>query len=240
MTYRVIELLFELESLSYHIDRRGAEKSCLKRVGRVARLVIHASCHAAGSVGVHPDVGVGDVEERLDGVERLLGAVGRERGPVGLAHSVTADGVHDVVDGKIYVVAGYNSIDPVKVLDTVEVLDTKAATPAWATAPKLPAPRGDVTCASAGGKVYAIGGYYDPTATWKATAFANTMYELTPGAAAWAEKAKMPSSRGFPPPASPRPSSRPPASSQSPARSARNRKTHPRRERRKPATLAVR
>ena len=101
-----------------------------------------------------------------------------------------------VVDGKIYVVAGYNSIDPVKVLDTVEVLDTKAATPAWATAPKLPAPRGDVTCASAGGKVYAIGGYYDPAATWSATAFADTMYELTPGAAAWAEKAKMPSSRG--------------------------------------------
>ena len=113
---------------------------------------------------------------------------------------VLAEGRSDtcagVVDGKIYVVAGYNSIDPVKVLDTVEVLDTKAATPAWATAPKLPAPRGDVTCASAGGKVYAIGGYYDPTATWKATAFANTMYELTPGAAAWAEKAKMPSSRG--------------------------------------------
>ena len=101
-----------------------------------------------------------------------------------------------VVDGKIYVVAGYQSIDPIDVLDTVEVLDTTADIPAWAAAAKLPAKRGDITCASSGGKVYAIGGYYDPAGTWSPAAFTDTMYELTPGAASWAEKAKMPSSRG--------------------------------------------
>lgn len=101
-----------------------------------------------------------------------------------------------VVGSKIYVVAGYQSIDPINVLDTVEVLDTAAASPAWTTAPSLPAKRGDITCASSGGKVYAIGGYYDPTGTWKPGAFHDTMFEFTPGAAAWVEKAKMPSSRG--------------------------------------------
>ena len=101
-----------------------------------------------------------------------------------------------VVGSKIYVVAGYQSIEPINVLDTVEVLDTAAASPAWTSAPSLPAKRGDITCASSGGKVYAIGGYYDPTGTWKPTAFHDTMFEFTPGAAAWAEKAKMPSSRG--------------------------------------------
>lgn len=99
-----------------------------------------------------------------------------------------------VVGSKIYVVAGYQSIDPINVLDTVEVLDTAAASPAWTTAPSLPAKRGDITCASSGGKVYAIGGYYDPTGTWKPGAFHDTMFEFTPGAAAWVEKAKMPSS----------------------------------------------
>ena len=101
-----------------------------------------------------------------------------------------------VVGSKIYVVAGYQSIDPINVLDTVEVLDTAAASPAWTSAPSLPAKRGDITCASSGGKVYAIGGYYDPTGTWKPGAFHDTMFEFTPGAAAWVEKAKMPSSRG--------------------------------------------
>ena len=101
-----------------------------------------------------------------------------------------------VVGSKIYVVAGYQSIDPINVLDTVEVLDTAAVSPAWTTAPSLPAKRGDITCASSGGKVYAIGGYYDPTGTWKPGAFHDTMFEFTPGAAAWVEKAKMPSSRG--------------------------------------------
>jgi N-acetylneuraminic acid mutarotase len=99
-----------------------------------------------------------------------------------------------VVGSKIYVVAGYAS--GFEALDSVEVLDTAAASPAWATAPKLPAKRGDITCASSGGKAYAIGGYYDPAGAWSNTAFHDTMFELTPGAAAWVEKAKMPSSRG--------------------------------------------
>merc|ERR1719424_1701797 len=101
-----------------------------------------------------------------------------------------------VVGDKIYIIAGYQSFEPINVLDTVEVLDTAAASPAWTSAPSLPAKRGDITCASSGGKVYAIGGYYDPTGNWKPTAFHDTMFEFTPGAAAWAEKAKMPSSRG--------------------------------------------
>ena len=99
-----------------------------------------------------------------------------------------------VVGTKIYVVAGYAS--GFEALDSVEVLDTAAASPAWATAPKLPAKRGDITCASSGGKAYAIGGYYDPAGAWSNTAFHDTMFEFTPGAAAWVEKAKMPSSRG--------------------------------------------
>ena len=107
-----------------------------------------------------------------------------------------------VVGSKIYVVGGYSKISspgPIT-LDSVEVLDTAAASPAWATAPSLPAPRGYITCASSGGKAYAIGGFYDPNASdadgWSTTAFFDTMFELTPGAAAWVEKAKMPSSRG--------------------------------------------
>mmetsp|Transcript_8930 Transcript_8930/g.40561 ORF Transcript_8930/g.40561 Transcript_8930/m.40561 type:complete len:447 (-) Transcript_8930:189-1529(-) len=107
-----------------------------------------------------------------------------------------------VVGDKIYVVGGYSKISspgPIT-LDSVEVLDTAAASPAWATAPSLPAPRGDITCASSGGKAYAIGGFYDPNASdadgWSTTAFFDTMFEFTPGAAAWVEKAKMPSSRG--------------------------------------------
>jgi len=107
-----------------------------------------------------------------------------------------------VVGSKIYVVGGYSKISspgPIT-LDSVEVLDTAAASPAWATAPSLPAPRGDITCASSGGKAYAIGGFYDPNASdadgWSTTAFFDTMFEFTPGAAAWVEKAKMPSSRG--------------------------------------------
>ena len=103
-----------------------------------------------------------------------------------------------VVGSKIYVVAGYAS--GFEALDSVEVLDTAAASPAWATAPSLPAPRGDITCASSGGKAYAIGGFYDPNASdadgWSTTAFFDTMFEFTPGATAWVEKAKMPSSRG--------------------------------------------
>ena len=100
-----------------------------------------------------------------------------------------------VVGSKIYVVGGYSKISspgPIT-LDSVEVLDTAAASPAWATAPSLPAPRGDITCASSGGKAYAIGGFYDPNASdadgWSTTAFFDTMFEFTPGAAAWVERA---------------------------------------------------
>ena len=57
-----------------------------------------ASCLDFAGSDVDPDVGVVDVEERLDRVERLLGAVGRVRVPVGLTDAMTAHGVHDVVN----------------------------------------------------------------------------------------------------------------------------------------------
>lgn len=98
------------------------------------------------------------------------------------------------VGTKIYAVGGYTL--NWETLDSVEVLDTSATTPAWAAAPSLPDNRGDVTCASSGGKGYAIGGFHDPTAniSFDNTAFKETMYELDVigSATAWTTKAPMP------------------------------------------------
>jgi len=102
-----------------------------------------------------------------------------------------------VVGQKIYAVGGYTT--GYAALESVEVLDIGAATPAWATAPALPDARGDVTCAASGGKGYAIGGYHDPTDTFaNNTAFKDTMYELdvAGGAAAWVAKSPMPTAVG--------------------------------------------
>ena len=97
------------------------------------------------------------------------------------------------VGTKVYAVGGYT--DFLSTLDSVEVLDTSASSPAWAAAPSLPEARGDVTCAAAGGKGYAIGGYYDPVPDrWDPARFMEHVFELdvAGGAAAWTNKSSMP------------------------------------------------
>ena len=99
-------------------------------------------------------------------------------------------------DGKIYVVAGYTT--DYATLKSVEMLDTTATTLKWSAAPDLPDKRGDVTCASSGSKVYAIGGYHDPKGAWTPNSFHPSMFELdsktTPGA--WKNMTAMPTARG--------------------------------------------
>jgi N-acetylneuraminic acid mutarotase len=106
-----------------------------------------------------------------------------------------------VVDGKIYVVGGYDTVNCAwsgdDALSSVEMLDTSATTPRWTSAPARPAKRGDVTCASSGGSVYAIGGYYEPN--WNGTlGFKDTVFALdvSSGASAWVTKSPMPGARG--------------------------------------------
>lgn len=96
------------------------------------------------------------------------------------------------VGTKIYAVGGYT--DFLATLDSVEVLDTSASSPAWAAAPSLPEARGDVTCAAAGGKGYAIGGFYDPSGAFAPDLFMEHVFELdvAGGAAAWTNKTSMP------------------------------------------------
>jgi len=97
------------------------------------------------------------------------------------------------VGTKVYAVGGYT--DFLSTLDSVEVLDTSASSPAWAAAPSLPEARGDVTCAAAGGKGYAIGGFYDPTGTFAdLDQFTEHVFELdvAGGADAWTNKSSMP------------------------------------------------
>lgn len=88
------------------------------------------------------------------------------------------------VAGKIYVAGGYATAadgDSGAALAAVDVYDPAAN--AWASTTALDVPRGDLALASAGGKLYAIGGYdsgfaavtnvdeFDPpTATWSAKA----------------------------------------------------------------------
>ena len=96
------------------------------------------------------------------------------------------------VGTKVYAVGGYT--DSYATLDSVEVLDTSASSPAWAAAPSLPEARGDVTCAAAGGKGYAIGGFYDPSGAFAPDLFMEHVFELdvAGGAAAWTNKTSMP------------------------------------------------
>ena len=97
------------------------------------------------------------------------------------------------VGTKVYAVGGYT--DFLSTLDSVEVLDTSASSPAWAAAPSLPEARGDVTCAAVGGKGYAIGGFYNPSGNFDILDFfTEHVFELdvAGGAAAWTNKSSMP------------------------------------------------
>ena len=106
-----------------------------------------------------------------------------------------------VVGDKIYVVGGYDTVDCAwsgdDALSSVEMLDVSATTPSWTSAPALPEKRGDVTCASSGGSVYALGGYYEPN--WNGVlGFKDTVFALdvSSGASAWVAKSPMPGARG--------------------------------------------
>ena len=105
-----------------------------------------------------------------------------------------------VVGDKIYVVGGYDTVDCAwsgdDALSSVEMLDVSATTPSWTPAPALPEKRGDVTCASSGGSVYALGGYYEPN--WNGVlGFKDTVFALdvSSGASAWVAKSPMPTPR---------------------------------------------
>ena len=98
------------------------------------------------------------------------------------------------IGSKVYVVAGYG--ENYSYTRSVEVLDTSAADPRWVQTTPLPAPRGDLTCAVAGGKLYVAGGFYDPSGTWNPNSFHDTLFEFDPATEAWTEKARMGQARG--------------------------------------------
>lgn len=96
------------------------------------------------------------------------------------------------IGGKVYVVAGYG-ID-YETLTTVEVYDP--STDSWTAAASLPEPRGDISCTAVDDTLFAVGGYYDPSGSWQADSFHNTLYSYVPGASEWTRKQDMPTARG--------------------------------------------
>jgi N-acetylneuraminic acid mutarotase len=90
-------------------------------------------------------------------------------------------------NGKIYVMGGY---PPSRVTArTVQIYDI--ASDSWTLGPQLPQPNNHGMAAAVNGKIYLIGGQL----TADQEGYVNTVYELTPGASAWVEKAPMPTLR---------------------------------------------
>jgi len=75
-------------------------------------------------------------------------------------------------------------------MDTMEVLDTLAATPAWMLGAAMPHPKGDVQAAVVASKIYVPGG-------WNAeSTFLTSMLVYDPAAGSWSEAAPMSAPRG--------------------------------------------
>ncbi len=94
---------------------------------------------------------------------------------------------HAVLDGKIYVVGGFD--DDQLATNVMEVYDPSANT--WSPARVLPVSMHHLGLATANGKLYVLGGYlgdrFTPT---------NRVFEYDPATDGWIEKTSMPSSRG--------------------------------------------
>jgi len=90
-----------------------------------------------------------------------------------------------VVNGKIYVIGGYNNTS----LSTVEEYDP--ATDTWTTKSPMPTPRWGLTTGTVNGKIYAIGGGN----VYKPTEALNIVEEYDPVSDTWKIKAPMPVGR---------------------------------------------
>ncbi|GJL70847.1 MAG: hypothetical protein NMNS01_00460 [Nitrosomonas sp.] len=101
------------------------------------------------------------------------------------------------VEGKIYVVGGFNKPSLKNALDyaisrAVEVYDPETNT--WTTATPLPEGRHHAGIAVLNGKLYVIGGFAQSLlSVWKAVP---TVYQYDPVTAVWRELAQMPTARG--------------------------------------------
>ena len=101
------------------------------------------------------------------------------------------------VEGKIYVVGGFNKPSLRNALDyaishSVEVYDPESNT--WTTATPLPEGRHHAGIAVLNGKLYVIGGFAQSLlSVWKAVP---TVYQYDPVTAAWRELTHMPTARG--------------------------------------------
>ncbi|MFC1793953.1 kelch repeat-containing protein, partial [Planctomycetota bacterium] len=94
-----------------------------------------------------------------------------------------------VVDGKIYVIGGYNFWGGGAALAAVEEYDP--ATDTWTKKADMPAPRGALGTSVVNGKVYVIGG------NGKGDVTLATVEEYDPATDTWTRKADMPTARLF-------------------------------------------
>jgi N-acetylneuraminic acid mutarotase len=95
-----------------------------------------------------------------------------------------ADVTGSVIDGKFYVVGGYEKDYAVSTKNEVYA-DGK-----WSAKKDLPSPRGDVTSAVISGKMFVTGGVDD------AFNFASSVYAYSPSTDTWTAKANLPTPHG--------------------------------------------
>jgi N-acetylneuraminic acid mutarotase len=93
------------------------------------------------------------------------------------------------LDGKIYVISGYEIGDVVA--GAVHVYDN--ATDRWAPGPPLPKPAHHLTAAAVDGKIYAIGGQ---SLSIFGGGFLDNVWALDPAQGAWVARAPLPRARG--------------------------------------------
>ncbi len=90
-------------------------------------------------------------------------------------------------DNKVYVIGGFDGMGVG--VARVDIFD--ASNNQWRQGPSLPIPLQHAAAASAGGKIYSIGGFLGSSFT--AT---DAVFELDPNQVMWVEKAPLPSARG--------------------------------------------
>ncbi|KPJ49076.1 MAG: hypothetical protein AMJ41_03655 [candidate division Zixibacteria bacterium DG_27] len=98
-----------------------------------------------------------------------------------------------VLDGKIYVIGGQDSIPPYSSLNTVEVYDPDLDV--WETLAPMPTDRWGLMVAVAGGKIYAIGGQNGSFSGGYTSSDAVEEYDLDTDT--WTSKTPMPTPRGW-------------------------------------------
>lgn len=98
-----------------------------------------------------------------------------------------------VVDGRIYVIGGQDSIPPYSSLNTVEVYDPDSD--AWEMLAPVPTDRWGLMAAAVGGRIYAIGGQTGSFSGGYTSSDANEEYD--PDTDTWTSKTPMPTPRGW-------------------------------------------